>query len=174
MKNGRLVLTAMLLLWSVSAAAPISARAVQPRVPAELIELFFKNLCAGGLECTDDEMAIWRSRLRYEMHDLNGDKNPEYFLSINHHDWCGAGSNCGNDVYMKFRRGYRMILHDVRLKVMKTRTKGFRDIESHFQMGACTRPDGQAGWEIIVTSYKFNGTMYTARKHRQSRCLKRN
>jgi hypothetical protein len=172
MKNGRLVLTAILLLCCVSAGAPISAQAVQSRVPDELIELFFKELCTGGLECTKDEMAIWRSRFRYEVHDLNGDKNPEYFLSINHHDWCGAGSNCGNDVYMKSRRGYRMILHDVRLKVMKTRTRGFLDIESHFIMGTC--PSEQAGWEIIVTSYKFNGTVYEARKHRQSRCLKRN
>jgi hypothetical protein len=172
--NSGLIVTLILLLSCERAVATISAQDVRPRVPDELIELFFKKLCTGGLKCTADEMAIWRSRFRYEVHDLNGDKRPEYFLSINHHDWCGAGSNCGNDVYMKSRRGYRMILHNVRLKVMKTRTKGFLDIESQFRMGVCTRPDAKDGWEIIVTSYKFDGTSYKASKHRQPRCLKRN
>jgi hypothetical protein len=170
------MLILILLLCCVGVVPPLSAQEVRPQVPevpAELVELFFKDLCpTDGIKCTDDEMALWRSKFTYEAHDLNGDEIPEYFLFIDHHDWCGAGSNCGEHVYMKSGGGYKMLLSDVVLRVMKTRTRGFRDIESRFKMGACTLPDGKNGWEIIVTSYKFNGTEYKALKHKDSRCLK--
>jgi hypothetical protein len=174
MKNSGLVLIVMMLLLCVATnPASVTAQGALPPIPKKLVDLFFKDTCTPSLKCTDEEVAIWRSRFNYEAHDLNGDGVPEFFLSIQHHDWCGAGSNCGNDVYMKVGGGYRVILSNVRLKVLKTRTKGFRDIESQFRMGVCTRPDGKDGWEIIVTSYKFDGTNYKALKHRQPRCLKR-
>jgi hypothetical protein len=172
------MLILILLLCCVGVVPPLPAQEVQPQapeVPGELIELFLKDLCpaGGALECTDEDMARWKSRFEYKLHDLNGDKIPEYFLSIDHHDWCGAGSNCDHTVYMKTARGYKMLASDKVLKVLETRTNGYLDIESHFTMGACSLPDGAHGWEFVVTSYQFNGKKYKASTQTERRCLRR-
>lgn len=173
MKNSKLIMTVILFLCCGRVASSTSAQDARPQVPDELIELFFKDLCPKSLECSDDDVARWRSNFKYEVHDLNGDKIPEYFLSIDHHDWCGAGSNCDDTVYMKTGRGYKIVVSDKVLRVMETRTNGYLDIESHFTMGACTLPDGEPGWELAVTSYKFNRKKYKASTETERRCLKR-
>jgi hypothetical protein len=177
MKNSRLMLLSILLLCCVTVVPLLSAQDVRPQVPevpGELVKLFFKDLCPaeGAYKCTDEDMALWKSRFEYKLHDLNGDNVPEYFLSIEHHDWCGAGSNCDNTVYMKTARGYKMLASDKVLKVLETRTNGYLDIESHFTMGACGLPDGESGWEFVVTSYKFNGKKYKASTQTERRCLR--
>jgi len=137
-----------------------------PNVPVPLLKILFTDLCAKG--CSKEEESQWRKNLRWEVHDLNKDSIPEYFLYIDHADWCGAGgSNCTVWVYQKRERVYKLLASETRLRPLKTYTNGYLDLYGDFRIGASSI---RGTWEYHRTVYKFKGNQYKA--HSEETVLK--
>ncbi len=106
-------------------------------------------------------MTRWKSRLKYEAHDLNGDRIPEFFVYVDSPEWCGASAfNCAISVYQKRRKSYKLIVIGTALDVMKSSTNGYKDLESQHGMGGCTLKNGEMGKWVGVSVYKYNGRKY--------------
>ena len=153
----RAILTVSLLAAGGAPLTSLARQRVPSGVPKEVIEQFFKDLCPKG--CSDEEVALWKSNLKHESHDLNRDGVPEFFLYVVHSDWCGAGGNCSYSVYRKRNKRYELLLDDKVLRVLDSSTRGYRDLASEFPMGAC---DGGRR-SLRVTLYKYDGNTYRAR-----------
>jgi hypothetical protein len=148
-------LIAIVLLQGIITPAA-SSRPSKEVVPGKLISAFFEELCSKG--CTEGEKARWRENFRSELHDINGDSVAEYFLYVDHADWCGAGgSNCMYWVYQKTAGGYKLLLAAPRVAPLKSLTKGYRDLYGDFRMGAARQ---RGKFEYYRTIYKFNGEKY--------------
>lgn len=130
--------------------------------PKSLVRLFFAELCSEG--CSEEEKSDWRENFRWELHDLNKDSVPEYFLYIDDQAWCGAVGNCTYWIYQRTSGGYRLLvgafpknefddLPSTRLYPLGTYTKGYCDLASDHRIG----PD-----ERIRTVYKYDGHKYKA------------
>ncbi len=157
-------LITLFLLSSLMLASP-TRRLPHTMPPDEVIEMVFKDICQKG--CSSEEVALWKSNLKYEKHDLNGDGVPELFLHIDHSDWCGAGGNCDYWIFHKTKSGYALLLNDKVLRVKGTATKGYRDLASETPMGLC----GQNIARLSVTFYKYDGQQYRALPQ-QTECRK--
>lgn len=128
----------------------------------ELIRIFFAELCSKG--CAEEARARWKENFWWELHNLDGDSTPEYFLYIDHADWCGAGgSNCAYWIYQKSRGRYKLLLDAPRVASLKSTTKGYRDLYSDFRMGAARQ---RGKFEYYRTVYKFDGQKYREKSKR--------
>jgi thiamine biosynthesis lipoprotein len=144
----------MVHISSQTSAAKEGVR--RKKLPTDLVKTFFTELCSKG--CSDEEKTRWRENFRWEPHDLNRDSIPEYFLYIDHADWCGAGgSNCQYWVYQKTKSGYKLLIEDARLRPLKSYTNGYRDLASEHRIGASIVPCHS---DYSFTRYKFDGRKY--------------
>jgi hypothetical protein len=160
MKSSRLILTLALLIFCGMAVASSSGQETSPEIPDEVLRLLFEDVCRK--ECSDEEVALWKSNLKYETHDLNGDASLEFFVFIDHSDWCGAGSNCSYWIFQKGERGYTLLLNDKVLRVKDRATNGYRDLASETPMGFCSRNLQR----LYVTPYVYDGKEYRAQPHK--------
>ena len=129
-------------------------QSIHSQVPDEVVKLLFQDTCTNG--CSDEQIAVWQANLKSEMHDLNGDSVPEWFLYIEHSDWCGAGRHCSYWVFEKGKDAYALILNGTELRVDEAVTNGYRDLMSETSSGVCDSGE-QRTW---VTPYKFDGRRY--------------
>ena len=151
-----ILLATLLLLLCADICHAAGASQTKKTVPGQLIEIFFAELCSKG--CSEEDRARWKENFRWEFHDLNGDSTAEYFLYVDHADWCGAGgSNCTYWIYQESQGAYKLLLEAPRLAPMKSITKGYRDLYGDFRMGA-TGVRGK--FEYYRTIYKFDGKKY--------------
>jgi hypothetical protein len=136
----------------------VEVQSANSKIPEELIQQLIKDINTNktGFRLSSEDLAILRRNLKYELHDLNRDLRAEFFLYIDHSDWCGAGGNCSYWVYQKTSNGYKLLLADKVLKVMDTVTNGYRDLESQSSVGFCD-VNVQRVW---TTFYKYNGNSY--------------
>jgi hypothetical protein len=158
MKKSALILTVMLSSVSVLALASSTNQDPVLKLPDEAVKLLFEDTCRKG--CSDEELALWKSNLKSELHDLNSDGVSELFLYIEHSDWCGAGANCSYWVYQKAEAGYKLLIKAKVLRVKDTVTNGYRDLSSETPMGFCDRNVQR----LYVSTYKYNGRKYQAQK----------
>jgi hypothetical protein len=120
-----------------------------------------KDVCSSG--CTAEQTISYRRNMKFELHDLNGDRVPELFVYIQHSDWCGASFNCDYWVFYRKHNVYHLIAAGYPvLQVANTVTKGFRDLESRGHLGSCTLPNGDAGWQTYLHVLRYNGAQYNA------------
>ena len=144
----------MLFLISVVALAYLTNQETPLKLPEEAVKLLFEDTCRKG--CSDEELALWKSNLKYELHDLNTDGVPELFLYIEHSDWCGAGSNCSYWVYQKNDGAFSLLLKEKVLRVKEMATNGYKDLASQVPMGFC----GINVQRADVSLYKYDGERY--------------
>ena len=117
-----------------------------------------KDACDQG--CTESQRAEYKRAFKLELHDLNRDKSLEAFVYIDHRDWCGMGFNCHFWVFQRQRRGYKLLARAEVLRVGKTISNGYRDLESQGRMGGCVLPEGGWGRHIYLTLFKYDGAKY--------------
>lgn len=160
MKNRMLILGLASLLLCGAVSASSAQEDVAHKLPEDVVRLLFKDLCRKG--CSAEDVARWKSNLKFERHDLNRDAVPEFFVYIDHSDWCGAGSNCDYWIFQKNRRGYTLLLRDKELRVKTSASKGFLDLASETPMGFCDRNVQR----LDVTPYRYDGKRYRARRWR--------
>ena len=160
MKNRALIITVMLCLTSAVVQPSLVQQDAPRKLPGEVIKLLFEDACKKG--CSEEELALWKSKLKFESHDLNFDSVPELFLYIDHMDWCGAGSNCSYWVYQRSDAGYKLLVENKVLRVKDTDTNGYLDLASEIPMGFCDRNVQR----LYVTPYKYDGEKYQAQKLR--------
>src|SRR4051812_46761762 len=84
-----------------------SSTAKPHRLPQQIIASVMNDICSWG--CSNEERAVYRRNIRYELHDVNGDRIPEIFVYIDHPDWCGNHFNCDYSIFQRRGRGYRLI-----------------------------------------------------------------
>ena len=155
----------LLLLCSIGSQTLAENEAVaQKKLPMDLVKTFFAEICSNG--CSEEEKTRWRENFRWELHDLNRDSVPEYFLYIDHADWCGAGgSNCTYFVYQKTKSGYRQLIDGPRLRPLRSNTNGYSDLASEFRIGVTVI----GYWDYDFTRYEFDGRKYGPRLHKTIR-----
>lgn len=132
----------------------------KPRdLPLQIITFYMTDLCSFG--CTDKQRAEYRRNLRFELHDLNGDRIPEFFVYVDHPDWCGNHFNCSYSVFKRRRNGYRQIAGGYpALRLTKRITNGYYDLESRHDIGICTLPNGSLGRDVFVNVLRYDGRQY--------------
>jgi len=88
--------------------------------------------------------------------DINGDRQPEYFVEIYSGGICGALANCPDWVYQKTGNKYRLLLRTFgrELTPEKTSTNKYRDLRSN---------GGDTAERDSFSIYKFNGNKYKAK-----------
>jgi hypothetical protein len=139
-------------LASVTLATPV-------HLSRHIVNFVLRDACSTG--CSNDQLATYRRSIKFETHDINADGVPEFFVYIEHRDLCGASFNCEYWVFQRRHKRYRMIAGGYPvIRIARTVTNGFKDLESQGYMGGCTRPDGSWGREIYLTTFKFNGEKY--------------
>jgi hypothetical protein len=128
------------------------------KIPKGLVQQLIKdiNTNENNFRLTKEDIKVLNERLKCKFHDLNGDSRPEFFLYIEHSDWCGAGYNCSYWVYQRVPGGYKLLLEEKVLKVKNTVTNGYRDLESQQPMGFCDVNVKRAD----VSLYQFDGRRY--------------
>ena len=159
----RLVIIAILLLFCGVVTASRPNQGAGPVLPAEVIRLLVKGLCKNG--CSNEEVTRWKRNIKFETHDLNADGAPEFFVYVEHSDWCGAGANCSYWVFQKRKRGYTLLLNDKVLRMRDGVSRGYRDLASETPMGFCDRNVQR----LDVTPYRFDGAQYQAQP-RKTEC----
>ena len=130
----------------------------KPRRPSRLVDLVLNDACSYG--CSAEERDTYKRSLRFETKDLNGDRRPEFFVYIDHGDFCGMSFNCEYWVFRRRRNDYHLLARHPVMRVASTFTNGFRDLESHGYLGYCVRPDGSRGSHIYLTVFKYSGKAY--------------
>lgn len=135
-------------------AANLSFGQTKNVLPTALTNAFWKDVCSNS--CSPEELSRWKANFKFEKHDLNKDGTFEYFLYIEHLDWCGLGSNCSYWVFQKKKNEYVLLLNDKNLRVRKTVSNSFYDLVSETPMGFC----GRNVQRYSRTYYKFNGREY--------------
>ena len=146
-----------------------SALAKSRGLPRQIIVLVLDDKCSVG--CTEEQRAEYRRNIRFELHDLNGDKVSEFFVYVDHSDWCGNHFNCDYSVFQRRGNGYRQIAGSYpALRLTKTLTRGYRDLESRHDTGVCLGENVQ-GRDVFVAVLRYNGTEYKATALGE-RCLK--
>jgi hypothetical protein len=131
-------------------------------MPKDLIQKLTADINnnKNNFRLSEADLKLLNKNLKYELHDLDGDGVPEFFLYIDHSDWCGAGSNCSYWVYRKTKEGYGLLVEDKVLRVKETLTNGYLDLSSETPMGFCERNVQR----VSVTPYKFDGKRYQAQR----------
>ena len=133
------------------------------RLPSQIIDLVLNDACSAW--CSAEERAAYKRSLKFETKDLNGDNRPEFLVYIEHADFCGFSANCSYWVFRRQRNNYHLIASDYpMLRVARTVTRGFKDLESQGHLGACVLPDGTTGRHYYLTVFKYNGKKYVPRE----------
>ena len=132
----------------------------QKKLPNNLVQQLIADINSNenNFRLSGEELKVLHKELKFNMHDLNADGVLEYFLYIDHRDWCGAGANCSYWVYQKTANGYKLLVEDKVLRVKETVTNGYRDLSSETPMGFCERNVQR----VSATQYKYNGEKYQA------------
>ena len=118
------------------------------------------NNNGNNFQLSDEDLKVLHKNLKFELHDLNADGIAEFFLYIEHSDWCGAGANCSYWVYQKTKEGYNLLVEDKVLRVKETVTNSYRDLSSETPIGFCERNVQR----LDVTPYKYDGKQYKAQQ----------
>jgi hypothetical protein len=94
--------------------------------------------------------------MKVEKSDINGDRQPEYFVEIYSGGLCGALANCPDWVYQKNGNSYRLLLRTFgrELTAARTSTNNYRDLRS---------TGGDTAERDAFSIYKFDGTKYRAK-----------
>ena len=133
------------------------------RLPSQIIDSVLNDACSTW--CSTDERAAFKRRLKFETKDLNGDRRPEFLVYIDHDAFCGASFNCSYWVFRRQRNNYHLIASGYPvLRVARTVTNGFRDLESQGHLGACVLPDGATGRHFYLAVFKYTGKKYVPRE----------
>src|SRR5215211_4108575 len=86
------------------------------RLPAKIVHLVLHDACtvtdSKKVWCSTEERATYKRNLKFETKDLNGDSRPEFFVYIEHRDWCGIGFNCNYWVFRHQRNDYHLLVSD--------------------------------------------------------------
>ena len=128
------------------------------RLPAQFVDWVLNDACSVG--CTKAERDEYKANLRWELHDLDRDKRAEWFVYLDHSDWCGAGFNCQFWVFQRRGSRYRLLAQAEVIRAANSITNGYRDLESQGRLAGCPLPDGSWGREIYLTVFKYNGAEY--------------
>ncbi|HEU4477765.1 MAG TPA: hypothetical protein VFR80_04560 [Pyrinomonadaceae bacterium] len=140
-----------------------TATAKPRRLPLQIIDQVLQDACSAG--CSTEDLAIYKRSLRFETKDLNRDHHPEFLVYIEHRDFCGMSFNCAYWVFRRRRNDYQLIASGYPvLRVARTVTNGFWDLESQGHMGACVLPDGTTGRHFYLTLFKYSGKKYVPRE----------
>lgn len=138
-----------------TAQKPVKATAQEKK---ELFRLIVANdaqikeaISEGG-----DTAALLESTMKVEKRDINGDRQPEYFIEIYSGGLCGALANCPDWVYQKTGNNYRLLLRTFgrELTTEKTSTNKYRDLRS---------TGGDSAIQDSFSIYKFDGSKYRAK-----------
>lgn len=113
------------------------AQTVSQSVTKELAQLMLRN---GDIEntCVREQGGISKA-ISVQPEYLNNDKQPEYVVSGDG-SCCGGARRCNLWIYQKNAGGFTKIYGDTDglqgdIKILKTRTKGYRDIRSTMYSG---------------------------------------
>lgn len=128
------------------------------KVPEGLVQQLIKDINRNdrNFRLSDHDLDVLRKNLKCELQDVNGDGVLEFFLYIDHPDWCGAGTNCDYWVYQRRLAKYRLLLNDKQLRAKRTRTNGYRDLVSETPMGVLA----PGKYRFYNTLYKYDGKRY--------------
>ena len=128
------------------------------KIPRALVQQLIRdiNTNGNGFQLSGPELEILRNNLKCKLEDINGDGAKEFFLYIEHPDWCGAGTNCDYWVYQKESAKYKLLLHDKQLRAKRTKTKRYRDLVSETPMGVIAT----GKYRFYTTLYKYDGKQY--------------
>src|SRR5207249_3133927 len=109
---------------------------VPSHIPHTLIQQLIEEINTNdrNFRLSDGDLRVLNDHVKCELIDLNGDGIAEFFLYIDHSDWCGAGTNCDYWVFQRTRGGYKLLLNDKQLRAIGTLTNGYRDLVSESPM----------------------------------------
>lgn len=157
-----LILSFVFCLLCSSALIVVGQRNSEKDLPKKLVQQLIAdiNTNRNNFHLSDEDLTVLHKHLKSEFYDLNADGGPEFFLFIDHRDWCGAGSNCSYWVYQKIEGGYRLLVEDKVVRVKETVTNGYRDLSSETPMGFCDRNVQR----VSATPYKYDGVKYKAQE----------
>lgn len=148
-------LTFMLVCIGVVSAQPGGKTTARER--KELFRLIAANDAGIKEEIENGAIAAdLESGMSVVKRDINGDRQPEYFVEIYSGGICGALANCPDWVYQKTGNEYRLLLRTFcrELKPEKTSTNKYRDLRS---------TGGDTAERDAFSIYKFNGNKYKAK-----------
>jgi hypothetical protein len=156
------ILTFIFCLLCGSALIVVAQRNSEKKLPKNLVQQLIADINnnENNFRLSEEDLKVLHKNLKFELHDLNADGVSEFFLYIDHSDWCGAGANCSFWVYEKTENGYKLLVEDKVLRVKETITNGYRDLSSETPMGFCERNVQR----VSATPYKYNGTRYKAQE----------
>ena len=151
------------VLFSLSCFAPSwqpVVLSVPSHIPHALIRRLIEEINANdhNFRLTDDGLSVINDHVKCQLIDLNGDGIAEFFLYIDHSDWCGAGTNCDYWVFQRTKGGYRLLVNDKQLRALRTVSNGYRDLVSETPMGVIS----SSKFRFYTTLYKFHGHQYRA------------
>jgi hypothetical protein len=157
------LLLVSILLSAVSSAAQTHFYLDEPfkhpaNIPNNLMPLLreeIKKACPGETVNHETDVSSWFSASKI---NVNAHR-PAFILTSSKHCLTGAD----NDwfwIFLKTSRGYRLVLKGgtISLDVLRTRTHGLRDIETNIAAGPTN----------YRNIYKFNGSVYKARRCMES------
>jgi hypothetical protein len=157
------------LLFSLSVSfflgiASVSSAQQTPKgeIPLDLVKWLIKDITK-TVRISKEEMADLNENLKCELHDLNDDGVPEFLLYIDSRFWCGAnGANCNCWLVQKTKKGYKVLLEEVDIRVQDSVTNGYRDLLCVGTMWSSMEiPNAQ---EVSVTLYTYDGKKYRERR----------
>jgi hypothetical protein len=81
----------------------VAQRTSKTKLSSNLVQRLIADINdnENNFRLSDTNLEVLYKNLKFELHDLNGDGVAEFFLFIEHSDWCGAGANCNYWVYQK-------------------------------------------------------------------------
>jgi len=162
MNNQKFILAFAVCLICSAVLLVVAQRNSKSEIPKVLVQRLIADINdnENNFRLSATDLEVLHKNLKFELHDLNADGVSEYFLCIEHSDWCGAGSNCNYWVYQKNKGGYILLADDAVLRVKETTTNGYQDLSSETPMGFCERNVAR----LYVTPYKYDGKKYEAQK----------
>ena len=157
----KFILTFVACLLCSATFLVVAQRRSENNLPENLVQKLIADINdnKNNFRLSDEDLDVLHKNLKFELHDLNADGVSEFFLYIDHSDWCGAGSNCSYWAYQKTENGYNLLVEDKILRVKETTTNGYRDLSSESKLGSC-----EGGFQFYVTLYKYDGERYQAGK----------
>jgi hypothetical protein len=159
MKRLRFITGIIAVYLCCSSLFPAASLKAISKIPGPLVRQLIKDIESGEnkIRLSNRDLKVLHEHLKYELHDLNNDSIPEFFLYIEHHEWCGAGSNCSYWVYQKVGESYQLLLEEKGLRVSETVTNGYKDLASQVPMGFCAINVQK----MDASLYKYDGERYT-------------
>ncbi|MGI8654076.1 MAG: hypothetical protein ACR2LC_02525 [Pyrinomonadaceae bacterium] len=158
MKDRKLILVVALCLFYSVSLLSAKTKPVTSKIPKDLVQQLIKDINhnKNNSRLSVDDLQVLHRNLKYELHDLNGDGVQEFFLYIDHSDWCGAGGNCSYWIYQRTNHEYTLLLEDKVLRVRNRATNGYKDLASEVAMGFCAVNIRRAS----VSLYRYDGKQY--------------